>query len=67
MSLPSQVSPPEFALSDAAPSRLVGVGIVAVPVLAGDDGPVLGPGAAELADDLGVDLTQVLDARRRDR
>lgn len=62
MSLPPQVSPPEFALSDVAPSRLVGVGIVAVPVLAGDDGPVLGPGAAELSDDLGVDLTGVLAA-----
>lgn len=60
MPLPPQVSPPEFALSDAPPSRLVGVGIVAVPVLSGDDGPVLGPGAAELSDDLGIDLTQVL-------
>jgi leucyl aminopeptidase len=62
VSLPPQVSPPEFALTDVAPSRLVGVGIVAVPVLAGPDGPVLGPGAAELADDLGIDLTQVLAA-----
>ncbi len=60
MSLPPQVSPPEFALSDVAPSRLVGVGIVAVPVLTGDDGPVLGPGAAELGDDLDLDLTAVL-------
>ena len=62
MPLPPQVSPPEFALRDAAPSRLVGVGIVAVPVLVGDDGPVLGPGAAELADDLAVDLTEVLSS-----
>src|SRR3954467_14153310 len=62
VSLPPQVSPPEFALSDVAPSRLVGVGIVAVPVLSGDDGPVLGPGAAELADDLGGDLIGVLAA-----
>ncbi len=61
MSLPPQVSPPEFALSDVAPSRLVGVGTVAVPVLSGDDGPVLGPGAAELSDDLGIDLTVVLE------
>jgi leucyl aminopeptidase len=38
----------------------VGVGIVAVAVLFGDEGPVLGPGAAELSDDLGIDLTQVL-------
>ncbi|MET0999588.1 MAG: leucyl aminopeptidase [Marmoricola sp.] len=62
MSLPPQVSPPEFALSDVAPSRVVGVGIVAVPVLVGEDGPLLGPGAAELIDDLGVDLTQVLES-----
>ena len=60
VSLPPQVSPPEFALTDVAPSRVVGVGVVAVPVLAGDDGPVLGPGAAELADDLDIDLTEVL-------
>ncbi len=62
MSLPPQVSPPEFALADVAPSRLVGVGVVAVPVLTGDDGPVLGPGAAELGDDLGIDLMAVLAA-----
>ena len=58
--LPSQVSPPEFALSDVAPSRLTGVAIVAVPVLAGEDGPSLGPGAAEVAEDLGIDLLDVL-------
>jgi len=60
--LPSQVSPPRFALSDLAPSRLLGVGVVAVPVLPGEDGVTLGPGAAELADDLGVDLLEVLNA-----
>jgi leucyl aminopeptidase len=62
VSLPPQVTPPEFALSDAAPSRIVGVGIVAVPVLVGEDGPVLGPGSAELGDDLGIDLTQLVAA-----
>ena len=62
VSLQQQVSPPEFALSDVAPSRLVGVGIVAVPVLTGEDGPLLGPGAAELAEDLGIDLTRVVEA-----
>ena len=60
MSLPPQVSPPEFALSDAAPSRVAGVAVVAVPVLPGEEGPTLGPGAADLADDLGVDLLDVL-------
>ena len=62
VSLQQQVSPPEFALSDVAPSRLVGVGIVAIPVLTGEDGPLLGPGAAELGEDLGIDLTQVVEA-----
>ncbi len=60
VSLPPQVSPPRFALSDLAPSRLVGVDVVAVAVLPGEDGVMLGPGAAELADDLGLDLLEVL-------
>lgn len=60
MSLPRQVSPPQFALSEVAPSRLVGAGVVAVAVLPGEDGPTLGPGAADLADDLGVDLLELL-------
>jgi leucyl aminopeptidase len=33
---------------------------VAVPVLPGADGPALGPGAPELADDLGIDLLEIL-------
>jgi leucyl aminopeptidase len=33
---------------------------VAVPVLPGEDGATLGPGAAELSDDLGLDLLEVL-------
>ena len=60
--LPPQVSPPEFALTEVAPSRVVGVEAVAVAVLAGEDGPALGPGAAELGDDLGVDLLGVLES-----
>jgi leucyl aminopeptidase len=61
VSLPPQVSPPEFALSDVPPSRVVGVGIVAIPVLEGEEGPLLGPGADELGEDLGLDLSQLLD------
>ena len=60
MSLPPQVSPPQFALSDVVPSRLMGASVAAVAVLPGEDGPSLGPGAAELADDLGVDLLELL-------
>jgi leucyl aminopeptidase len=60
--LPPQVSPSQFALSDVAPSRMVGAEVVAVAVLPGTEGPSLGPGAAELADDLGVDLLGVLEA-----
>ncbi|MEO7351899.1 MAG: M17 family peptidase N-terminal domain-containing protein, partial [Marmoricola sp.] len=62
MPLPPQVSPPEFALSDAAPSRQAGVLVAAVPVLPGPEGVALGPGAAELADDLDLDLLEVLAA-----
>jgi leucyl aminopeptidase len=58
--LPPQVSPPRFALSDVAPSRLTGADVVAVPVLSGPDGVTLGPGAADLADDLGIDLLEAL-------
>jgi leucyl aminopeptidase len=60
--LPPQVSPPQFALSDVPPSRLAGAAVVAVAVLPGEAGPTLGPGAAELADDLGTDLIEVLAA-----
>ncbi len=70
-SLPAQVSPPQFALSDAAPSRVVGVDVIALPVLAAgpgdpaDDGaPTLGPGAAELLDEVPLDLFAVLDQAR---
>src|SRR4051812_26558421 len=61
--LPSQVSPPEFALSAAPPHGVVGVEAVALPVLPGDGGraPLLGPGAADLSDLLGIDLLGVLE------
>ncbi|MBM9460662.1 leucyl aminopeptidase family protein [Nocardioides sp. zg-536] len=56
--LPGQVSPPQFALSELPPGAIVGADVVAVPVLPGDDDVpfLLGPGAAELADELSVDL-----------
>lgn len=57
----SQVSPPQIAFSSAAPSGVVGADAVAIPVMADDDGPVLGPGAAELLDELGVDLFALLE------
>ena len=60
--LPTQVSPPEFALSALRPHAIRGVEVVAFPVLPGDDDSVLlGPGAAELGDQLGVDLLALLD------
>src|SRR4051794_39329566 len=63
MQLPSQVSPPDFALSSAPPHGVVGAEVVALPVLPGEDGsaPLLGPGAADLAELLGVDLYGVLE------
>lgn len=61
--LPGQVNPPEFALSDLLPGAIKGVDVVGLPVLPADgDGSVLlGPGAAELADELGVDLVGVAE------
>ena len=61
MGLPSQVSPPQIALSDAAPSAVVGAEVVAVPILPGEDGVTLGPGAAELLDSVELDAFAVLD------
>ncbi|MCR1781969.1 leucyl aminopeptidase family protein [Nocardioides carbamazepini] len=60
--LPGQVSPPEFAASELPPGAIKGVDVVALPVLPGDDGGVLlGPGAAELADELGLDLVGIAE------
>jgi leucyl aminopeptidase len=61
VALPTQVSPPQVALSDVAPSAVIGADVVAIPVLAGDDGLTLGPGAAELLDELDDDLFALLD------
>ena len=63
--LPPQVSPPAFVLGEEVPSRTAGAAVAAVPVLRGEDGsgPALGPGGAELVDDLGLDLLEVLTAR----
>jgi len=65
--LPSQVSPPEFAVSDLLPHAILGADVVAVPVQPGeDDGDsvVLGPGAAALGDAIATDLLGVLEAHR---
>ena len=63
MTLPSQVSPPQVALSEVSPSAVVGADVVALPVLsgAGDEGPSLGPGCAELLDELPEDLFALLE------
>lgn len=63
--LPSQVSPPEFALSPALPHRIGGAEVWALPVLPGEDGDVLlGPGADEASELLGVDLLGILESAR---
>ena len=61
MALPSQVSPPQIALSTTAPSAVSGADVVAVPLMADEDGPTLGPGAAELLDELEIDVFALLD------
>jgi leucyl aminopeptidase len=67
--LPSQVSPPEFAISELLPSAIVGVDAVAVPVLPGppdEDASdvLLGPGAADLEEAVDVDLLAVAALHR---
>ena len=66
---PSQVAAPDFALAATAPHAVSGAEVVAIPVLPADatdgsDPLVLGPGAAELSDQLGVDLLAVLEQSR---
>ncbi|CAA9352360.1 MAG: Cytosol aminopeptidase PepA [uncultured Nocardioidaceae bacterium] len=61
MTLPGQVSPPEITLSDAVPTQVPGVHAVAVPVIPDGDGPMLGPGAAELLDELHLDIFDLLE------
>ena len=68
--LPAQVSPPEFALSQALPHQIGGAAVWALPVIApdgseGSDGSViLGPGAEEAGDLLGIDLLGILEAQK---
>ncbi|HTW15760.1 MAG TPA: leucyl aminopeptidase family protein [Nocardioides sp.] len=67
LDLPAQVSPPEFAFSDVLPHAVRGVEVVALPVLPADGeggGPLLGPGAEQLADQLDVDLLALLEQER---
>ncbi|QCW49844.1 leucyl aminopeptidase family protein [Nocardioides dongxiaopingii] len=73
-SLPPQVSPPQVALTHVPLHALVGVDVVALPVLPADgadggadgadgaDAPLLGPGAAELAELLDLDLVAIAEA-----
>ncbi|WP_193608902.1 M17 family peptidase N-terminal domain-containing protein [Nocardioides lijunqiniae] len=67
LSFPSQVSPPEFAISGLRPHVILGVDVVALPVLPEDEAGgavLLGPGGAELGEALGLDLVGVLEAGR---
>ena len=61
MALPNQVSPPQIALSSAAPTGVVGADVIAVPLVTEEDGPVLGPGAAELLDEVDLDVFALLE------
>jgi leucyl aminopeptidase len=65
--LPVQVAPPGFAVSGLLPHAISGAEVVALPVLPGtaaDDQPLLGPGAEQLAETLGVDLLGALEVDR---
>jgi len=61
VALPSQVSPPQVALSDVPPTGVVGADVVAVPVVPDGEEITLGPGAAELLDELDVDFFALLE------
>ena len=61
LTLPAQVSPPEFALSGLAPHAVAGAEVIALPVVPATDGsPLLGPGAEEIGEALGLDLLDLL-------
>ena len=60
MLVPTQVSPPAFEASGLAPSQVGGARVVAIAVL-DDGGPVLGPGADELAEAYDLDPAAILD------
>ena len=65
--LPGQVSPPDVALTRQPLHALTGVDVIALPVLPGmgdDAAPLLGPGAAEVGDDLGLDLVAIAESAR---
>ena len=65
--LPAQVDPPVFDLSAEGPHAVTEVEVVALPVITGegDDADLLlGPGAEDLADLLGIDLLGSLEAAR---
>ena len=64
--LPPQVSPPRFATSPRLPHEIGGVEVWAFPVLPGgsDEAVLLGPGADEAAERLGIDLLAALEGAR---
>ncbi len=62
--LPTQVSPPEFALSPALPHQIGGAEVWAFPVLPDPGGLLLGPGADEASEALGIDLLAALESAR---
>ena len=61
MALSSQVSPPQIALSDVPPTGVVGADVIAIPVVRDEGGIALGPGAAELLDEIDLDVFALLE------
>ena len=62
---PSQISPPQFTLDERPPHTILGAEVVALAVFPAPDPdgtPLLGPGSAELADELGIDLVGLVEA-----
>jgi leucyl aminopeptidase len=61
--VPQTFAPPRFTQTDDAPSR-TGTTTIALALLDDDGDLALGPGAAELADDAGVDLLALVEPLR---
>ena len=63
--VPPEFAPPKFVLSEAPPSR-TGVTTVALALLDDEGELALGPGSAELADEVGLDLLVLLEQLEAD-
>ncbi len=63
--IPERVPPPQFTLSEAGVGAVRDADVIAVPLLPaaeGEGSPLLGPGARELEESLGLDLLALMES-----